>query len=156
MFAFLPLIWNIVSGGLLKYWKIILPVLAVLGLVWYIHHLQAKAEKYENLYNQDIVIIQQWSEKFETLDSQYKAYVITCKAEIAKQNEQVEAVAAQAEKFKQQASAAKQQSDVLRKQYEKRIQDILNEPKPADCPGSIHYLIEHAKEMGTWQEDKHE
>ena len=143
-------------GGLMKYWKIILPVVAVAIALWYVHHLQSEVQKYKSLYEQDTLVIKDWSDKFTALDNEYKLQVETCKKTIADQNAHVEAVAKQAEKFKNQAAVAKQQSETIRKQYEKRIETILNEPKPKDCPDSIRYLIEHAKELGTWEEDKEE
>lgn len=152
----LSIAWKIISGGLAKYWKIIVPILLLLFAYLYVTHLQHEAAKYKTLYDQDVVTIKGWSDKFTQLKGDYDDAVTQCKKTIDAQNAQVETVAKQAEKFKQAASVAKQQSNALRDQYEQKIKNILAEPKPKTCDDSMKYLIDHAKTLGPWEEPKHE
>jgi DNA-binding helix-hairpin-helix protein with protein kinase domain len=139
-----------------KYWKIVVPVLIVLGTLWYVHHLRAEVVKDQAQIVQDAGIIKDWDTKFNTLEKDAKQAEDICKATIADQNKHVDEIAQQADKYKQAAAQASKANSILKKQYEAKIQDILNQPKPKDDHASIQYLIDFAKGAGKWEEPKHE
>jgi hypothetical protein len=140
----------------IKYWKIVVPVLIVLGTLWYVHHLRAEVVKDETQITNDKVIIEDWSTKFGTLKKDAADAEQICRDTITDQNKHVDAIAAQAEKYKQAAAQASKANSVLKQQYEAKLQDILNAPKPKDDHASIQYLIDFAKGAGKWEEPKHE
>lgn len=153
---FLPIIWNVISGGFLKYWKIIVPVLLVAVALLYVNHLRTQHIKDQNQIQEDTRVLKDWSTKFDNLKDAADEAEKACKAIIDDQNQHVEALAKEADKYKQAAVQASKANTVLKKQYEAKIQDILNAPKPKTDHASIQYLIDFAKNAGVWEEPKHE
>lgn len=157
MIAILGLFLKGIFSGILTFlkwcvenWKIVLPILVIGITVWYIWHLRGVVQKQELRHQQDVVIIQQWTDKFLELKGKYDAAVEEFKLTITKQNAKVDAIAKQAEKFKRQAEIANRENTQIKKAAEERIQAILNAERPKTADESIRYLINHASELSNW------
>jgi len=161
MLAVVGLFFKGVLGGILSFlkwcienWKIVLPILIVGITVWYIFHLRGIVQDQELQHQEDVRIIQEWSDKFTELKNKYDAAVTEFKDTITKQNAKVDAIAKQAEKYKKQAASAKKENERIKAEAEKKINQILNDPRPKTADESIKYLINHAKELSIWGVNK--
>jgi len=141
---------------LIKNWKIVLPVILVVVALLYVNHLRNQHVKDQAQIKEDAVIIQDWSDKFGNLKKLADEAAQVCKDIIADQNKHVELLASQAEKYKIAAAAASKANASIKKEYESKIQQILNQAKPQNDHESIQYLIDFAKNAGKWEETKDE
>lgn len=158
MLAVLGLFFKGVLGGILSFlkwcvenWKIVLPIVIIGLTVWYIFHLRGIISTQDIRHVQDVAAIQQWETKFTELRDKYDAAVLDFKTTVSKQNEKVNAIAKQAEKFKKAAEQAKIENQQIQKAAEQRIQAILNAPRPKTADESIQYLIDQAKGLSEWE-----
>lgn len=150
---FLLLLRTFASGlfsFVLKYWKIVLPVIIALALAWYINHLRSEVASLTTEHQTDIATIQDWSTKFSQLKQTYDQEVAQFKATITDQNKHVEDLAAQADIFKQQSATAKAANAQIKQSYEDRISKLLAEPKPQTCDAAIDFLKDNGRGLG-WQ-----
>ena len=140
----------------LKYWKVLVPVILVAIALLYVNHLRTQHIKDQAQIETDTHVITDWSNKFTQLKTDADEAELACKKIIADQNQHVDDLAKQAEKYKLAAASAAKSNASIKIEYEQRIKDLLSQPKPKDDHSSIQYLIDRAKELGTWEEPKHE
>lgn len=110
---------------IVKYWKISLPIIIVLGTMWYINSLRNDLAD----ANQEI------SELTQSLNSQ---------------NEEIKKLEKDSEERLKKMQAAEITAEKIRKKYEHEIEKLKQENQPETCEGVIEWMVDKAKEDLKW------
>jgi hypothetical protein len=133
-------------GGL---WKPLLGILIVGGLVFYWYYLTSKIDKQalmiQNLQAQAADLARQRDDiKQRCADNE-----ATLKKAIDDQNAQLRAFEGKVADLQGRVAEQQKKSQAQKQEYEKRIADIRQQPKPTTCDNSIKFLIEQGR-RATW------
>lgn len=110
---------------IVKYWKISLPIIIVLGTMWYINSLRNDLAD----ANKEI------AELTQSLDTQ---------------NEEIKKLEKDSEERLKKMQAAEITAEKIRKKYEHEIEKLKQEKQPETCEGVIEWMVDKAKEDLKW------
>jgi len=133
-------------GGL---WKPLLGIVVVGGLVFYWYYLTSKIDKQaltiQNLQAQAADLARQRDDiKQRCADNE-----ATLKKAIDDQNAQLRVFESKVADLQNRAAAQQKKSQAQKQEYEKRIAEISQLPKPTTCDNSIKFLIDQGR-RATW------
>ncbi|HTT37885.1 MAG TPA: hypothetical protein VMH32_09470 [Burkholderiales bacterium] len=133
-------------GGL---WKPLLGVLVIGGVVFYWYYLTSKIDKQaltiQNLQAQAADLARQ-RDDIKTRCAENEA---TLKKAIDDQNAQLRDFQSKAEALQKQVVEQQKKTQAQKQEYDKRIADIRQLPKPTTCDSSIKFLIDQGRKA-TW------
>jgi len=133
-------------GGL---WKPLLGVLVIGGVVFYWYYLTSRIDKQalmiQNLQAQSADLARQRDDiKQRCADNE-----ATLKKAIDDQNAQIRVFETKAADLQRQVAEQQKKTQAQKQEYDKRIADIRQLPKPTTCDNSIKFLIDQGRKA-TW------
>lgn len=117
-------------------WKLLAIIGLILGAVFYVRGLHSQVEHWRGEYNE-------LSKEMETCKRNTAALTLA----VEEQNAAVDALAQKSLENEKIVDQAIKDRDAIKKEYDKKIQDIIMDVTPKDCEASIEYLIKGTKDL---------
>jgi RNase P protein component len=138
-----------IFGLLGTFWKPLVGLLVIGGVVFYWYYLTSKIE------NQALQIVNLKSQaadlahQRDDIKRRCEENTATLKKALEDQNANILAFQGKAEEMEKRAAQQQKITQTQKQQYDKRLEALRQEQKPATCEGSIKFLIEEGRKA-TW------